>query len=39
MSIRCPSCSATEVVLRYGKSTTGHRRYIGSERRQNAQLP
>ncbi|EMA8228299.1 IS1 family transposase, partial [Shigella flexneri] len=24
MSIRCPSCSATEGVVRNGKSTAGH---------------
>ncbi|WP_329817485.1 IS1 family transposase, partial [Escherichia coli] len=24
ISIRCPSCSATEGVVRNGKSTTGH---------------
>ncbi|HDS8108607.1 TPA: IS1 family transposase, partial [Klebsiella quasipneumoniae subsp. similipneumoniae] len=27
MSIRCPSCSATEGVVRNGKSTAGHQRY------------
>ncbi|EEC8342863.1 TPA: IS1 family transposase, partial [Shigella flexneri] len=26
MSIRCPSCSATEGVVRNGKSTAGHQR-------------
>ncbi|EMQ4134076.1 IS1 family transposase, partial [Escherichia coli] len=24
ISIRCPSCSATDGVVRNGKSTTGH---------------
>ncbi|MCX3528923.1 IS1 family transposase, partial [Escherichia coli] len=27
ISIRCPSCSATEGVARNGKSTAGHQRY------------
>ncbi|EOW4448891.1 TPA: IS1 family transposase, partial [Escherichia coli] len=26
ISIRCPSCSATDGVVRNGKSTTGHQR-------------
>ncbi|EIO2873375.1 IS1 family transposase, partial [Shigella flexneri] len=28
MSIRCPSCSATEGVVRNGKSTAGHQRNL-----------
>ncbi|EPC3998183.1 IS1 family transposase, partial [Shigella flexneri] len=28
ISIRCPSCSATEGVVRNGKSTAGHQRYL-----------
>ncbi|EPY0924029.1 IS1 family transposase, partial [Escherichia coli] len=28
ISIRCPSCSATEGVVRNGKSTAGHQRWI-----------
>ncbi|QAU71248.1 hypothetical protein ETE51_01200 [Escherichia coli] len=30
ISIRCPSCSATEGVVRNGKSTAGHQRYLGN---------
>ncbi|WP_270613973.1 IS1-like element transposase [Escherichia coli] len=30
ISIRCPSCSATEGVVRNGKSTAGHQRYLCS---------
>ncbi|EPP3811377.1 IS1 family transposase, partial [Escherichia coli] len=30
ISIRCPSCSATDGVVRNGKSTTGHQRYLCS---------
>ncbi|EHX8872012.1 IS1 family transposase, partial [Escherichia coli] len=26
ISLRCPSCSATEGVVRNGKSTAGHQR-------------
>ncbi|WP_323134032.1 IS1 family transposase, partial [Escherichia coli] len=26
--ISCPSCSATEGVVRNGKSTAGHQRYL-----------
>jgi transposase-like protein len=28
VSISCPSCSATEGVVRNGKSTAGHQRYL-----------
>ncbi|WP_348917969.1 IS1 family transposase, partial [Escherichia coli] len=27
VSISCPSCSATDGVVRNGKSTAGHQRY------------
>lgn len=30
ISISCPSCSATEGVVRNGKSTAGHQRYLCS---------
>ncbi|EFH8832158.1 TPA: IS1 family transposase, partial [Escherichia coli] len=30
ISIRCPSCSATEGVVCNGKSTAGHQRYLCS---------
>ncbi|WP_395225763.1 IS1 family transposase, partial [Escherichia coli] len=26
--LRCPSCSATDGVVRNGKSTAGHQRYL-----------
>ncbi|WP_163031664.1 IS1 family transposase [Escherichia coli] len=29
VSISCPSCSATDGVVRNGKSTAGHQRYLG----------
>ncbi|MDD0649850.1 hypothetical protein PS007_24510, partial [Shigella sonnei] len=29
----CPSCSATDGVVRNGKSTAGHQRYLCSARR------
>ena len=29
ISISCPSCSATEGVVRNGKSTAGHQRLLG----------
>ncbi|EGK26259.1 insertion element IS1 protein insA [Shigella flexneri K-272] len=35
ISIRCPSCSATEGVVRNGKSTAGHQRYLCSHCRKN----
>ncbi|PJW23252.1 IS1 family transposase, partial [Escherichia coli] len=38
ISIRCPSCSATEGVVRNGKSTTGHQRYLCSHCRKTCQL-
>ncbi|PPX87560.1 IS1 family transposase, partial [Cronobacter sakazakii] len=28
VSISCPSCSATDGVVRNGKSTAGHQRYL-----------
>ncbi|MDU9755384.1 IS1 family transposase, partial [Escherichia coli] len=28
ISIRCPSCSANVGVVRNGKSTAGHQRYL-----------
>ncbi|WP_172801853.1 IS1 family transposase, partial [Escherichia coli] len=37
-SIRCPSCSATEGVVRNGKSTAGHQRYLCSHCRKTWQL-
>ncbi|AHA67979.1 Transposase [Shigella dysenteriae 1617] len=30
VSISCPSCSATDGVVRNGKSTAGHQRYLCS---------
>ncbi|WP_422917667.1 IS1 family transposase [Shigella boydii] len=36
ISIRCPSCSATEGVVRNGKSTAGHQRYLCSHCRKMA---
>ncbi|WP_250134058.1 IS1 family transposase [Escherichia coli] len=38
ISIRCPSCSATDGVVRNGKSTTGHQRYLCSHCRKTWQL-
>ncbi|EGD4984603.1 IS1 family transposase, partial [Shigella sonnei] len=38
ISISCPSCSATEGVVRNGKSTAGHQRYICSHCRKTWQL-
>ncbi|MGQ7790309.1 IS1 family transposase, partial [Shigella flexneri] len=35
---RCPSCSATEGVVRNGKSTAGHQRYLCSHCRKHWQL-
>ncbi|WP_404999666.1 IS1 family transposase [Escherichia coli] len=32
VSISCPSCSATDGVVRNGKSTAGHQRYLCSLR-------
>ncbi len=37
-SRRCPSCSATEGVVRNGKSTAGHQRYLCSHCRKTWQL-
>jgi transposase-like protein len=31
VSISCPSCSATDGVVRNGKSTAGHQRYLCSQ--------
>ena len=38
ISIRCPSCSATEGVVRNGKSTAWHQRYLCSHCRKTWQL-
>ncbi len=38
VSISCPSCSATDGVVRNGKSTTGHQRYLCSHCRKTWQL-
>ncbi|MDK6675522.1 IS1-like element transposase, partial [Klebsiella pneumoniae] len=38
ISIRCPSCSATEGVARNGKSTARHQRYLCSHCRKTWQL-
>ncbi|EFP8628242.1 IS1 family transposase, partial [Shigella boydii] len=38
ISIRYPSCSATEGVVRNGKSTAGHQRYLCSHCRKTWQL-
>ncbi|WP_141034828.1 IS1 family transposase, partial [Salmonella enterica] len=37
ISISCPSCSATEGVVRNGKSTAGHQRYLCSHCRKTWQ--
>ncbi len=36
--ISCPSCSATDGVVRNGKSTAGHQRYLCSHCRKTWQL-
>ncbi len=38
VSISCPSRSATDGVVRYGKSTAGHQRYLCSHCRKTWQL-
>ena len=38
ISISCPSCSATDGVVRNGKSTAGHQRYLCSHCRKTWQL-
>ncbi|HHB7739421.1 TPA: IS1 family transposase, partial [Klebsiella pneumoniae] len=38
VSISCPSCSATEGVVRNGKSTAGHQRNLCSHCRKTWQL-
>ncbi|KME70205.1 insertion element IS1 protein InsA [Klebsiella pneumoniae] len=38
VSVCCPSCSATEGVMRNGKSTAGHQRYLCSHCRKTWQL-
>ncbi|WP_139578582.1 IS1 family transposase, partial [Escherichia coli] len=38
ISISCPSCSATEGVVRNGKSTAGHQRYLCSHCRKTWHL-
>ncbi|AWV53566.1 hypothetical protein BWR58_20890 [Shigella sonnei] len=37
VSISCPSCSATDGVVRNGKSTAGHQRYLCSHCRKTWQ--
>ncbi|MGO0438479.1 IS1 family transposase, partial [Escherichia coli] len=37
VSISCPSCSATDGGVRYGKSTPGHQRYLCSHSRKTWQ--
>ncbi|WP_146625844.1 IS1 family transposase, partial [Shigella sonnei] len=37
VSISCPSCSATDGVVRNGKSTAGHQRYLCSHCRKTVQ--
>ncbi|WP_139840834.1 IS1 family transposase, partial [Klebsiella michiganensis] len=36
--ISCPSCSVTDGVVRNGKSTAGHQRYLCSHCRKTWQL-
>ncbi|STF54955.1 IS1 orfA [Escherichia coli] len=38
VSISCPSCSATDGVVRNGKNTAGHQRYLCSHCRKTWQL-
>ncbi|WP_353953997.1 IS1 family transposase, partial [Shigella sonnei] len=38
VSISCPSCSATDGVVRNGKSTAGHQRYLCSHCRKTWHL-
>jgi len=38
VSVCCPSCSASEGVVRNGKSTTGHQRYLCSHCRKTWQI-
>ncbi|WP_259280767.1 IS1 family transposase, partial [Escherichia coli] len=38
IALRCPSCSATDGVVRNGKSTAGHQRYLCSHCRKTWQL-
>ncbi|EEV9288512.1 IS1 family transposase, partial [Escherichia coli] len=38
VSISCPSCSATDGVVRNGKSIAGHQRYLCSHCRKTWQL-
>ncbi|MDP0735434.1 IS1-like element transposase, partial [Klebsiella pneumoniae] len=38
VSISCPSCSATDGVVRNGKSTAGQQRYLCSNGRKTGQL-
>ncbi|MDO2123107.1 IS1-like element transposase, partial [Escherichia coli] len=38
VSISCPSCSATDGVVRNGKSTAGHQRYLCPHCRTTSQL-
>ncbi|MDI6941324.1 IS1 family transposase, partial [Escherichia coli] len=38
VSISCPSCSATDGVVRNGKSNPAHQRYLCSHCRQTWQL-
>ncbi|WP_308460846.1 IS1-like element transposase, partial [Klebsiella pneumoniae] len=38
VSVCCPSCSATQGMVRNGKSTAGHQRYLCSHCRKTWQL-
>ncbi|MCL7064861.1 IS1 family transposase, partial [Escherichia coli] len=38
VSISCPSCSATDGVVRNGKSTAGHQRYLRTHCRKTLPL-
>ncbi len=38
ISVSCPACTGTEGVLRNGKSTAGHQRYLCKQCRKTWQL-
>lgn len=38
ISVRCPACTGTEGVVRNGKSTAGHQRYLCKQCRKTWQL-
>ena len=38
ISVRCPACIETEGVVRNGKSTAGHQRYLCKQCRKTCQL-